>query len=359
MSFLKKINVFRKWATKLLRRNISGKQRFENTGIIEKEAIKRILICRPNHRLGNQLLITPLVQEVSDLFPDAKIDLFVKGGIAAILYKNYPTVDHIISLPKKHFSHLWQYVSAWFVLKSTYYDLVINAAANSSSGNLAIKLSNAPYKFFGNEINGEHLAAKYSDYEHMAKHPIYGLRDFLSTHGITTPNLIPSLDIRLGDSEIANGKKLLEQIASAEAKVISLFTFATGEKMLSPVWWETFYNKLAATFPNYSFIEILPIENVSQLDYKIPTFYSKDVREIAAVIANTNLFIGADSGMMHLASASLTPTVGLFGATTKDWYQPYNNNSLGMNSNDVSQEAIIKEVSAILKKRLHFVSDEV
>jgi ADP-heptose:LPS heptosyltransferase len=37
-------------------------------------------------------------------------------------------------------------------------------------------------------------------------------------------------------------------------------------------------------------------------------FYSKDIREIGAVIANTEIFIGADSGIMHLASASLTPT---------------------------------------------------
>ena len=47
-----------------------------------RNKIKRILICRPNHRLGNLLLITPLIQEISETFPDCKIDLFVKGGIA-------------------------------------------------------------------------------------------------------------------------------------------------------------------------------------------------------------------------------------------------------------------------------------
>jgi hypothetical protein len=38
-------------------------------------------------------------------------------------------------------------------------------------------------------------------------------------------------------------------------------------------------------------------ENVSQIAFK-PTFYSKDIREIGAVIANTEIFIGADSGII-------------------------------------------------------------
>ena len=39
------------------------------------------------------------------------------------------------------------------------------------------------------------------------------------------------------------------------------------------------------------FIEVLPVQNVSQLHYAIPSFYSKDVREIGSLIANTDLFI--------------------------------------------------------------------
>jgi ADP-heptose:LPS heptosyltransferase len=51
--------------------------------------------------LGNQLLITPLVQEVTDTFPNCKIDLFVKE--TAIIFENYENIDSIIKLPKKAF----------------------------------------------------------------------------------------------------------------------------------------------------------------------------------------------------------------------------------------------------------------
>jgi len=71
---------------------------------------------------------------------------------------------------------------------------------------------------------------------------------------------------------------------------------------------------------------------VSQIQFKATTFYSKDVREICSVIANTEMFIGADSGMMHLANASQVPTVGLFSATVANKYKPYGNNSIAINT---------------------------
>ena len=57
---------------------------------------------------------------------------------------------------------------------------------------------------------------------------------------------------------------------------------------------------------------MLSIENISMIQFRAPTFYSKDIRQIGSLIANTEVFIGADSGIMHLASSSQTPTVGLF-----------------------------------------------
>ena len=86
MKIKKKINTARRSLMRRLTRNI-GKS---NAGIKNNQniQIKRILISRPNHRLGNLLLLTPLVQEVISTFPDSKIDLFVKGGVTPIIYIN-------------------------------------------------------------------------------------------------------------------------------------------------------------------------------------------------------------------------------------------------------------------------------
>ena len=47
----------------------------------------------------------------------------------------------------------------------------------------------------------------------------------------------------------------------------------------------------------------------------------------AAYLKCCNLFIGNDSGMMHLAVASKIPTIGLFGPTNDNIYSPFGNNS--------------------------------
>src|SRR3970040_2115463 len=154
----------------------------QNLQMIDKDAIKTVLICRPNHRLGNQLLITPLVQEVTDTFTNCKIDLFVKGNVAPIIFENYENVDHIIKLPKKHFNDVLPYAKGWLDLKKKHYDLVINVDKNSSSGRLSTKFAKSDYKLFGDEETDFEL--KYPDHNHIAKYPVYSLSSYLSKRGI-------------------------------------------------------------------------------------------------------------------------------------------------------------------------------
>ena len=78
MNILDNINVFRRRLTRVLTKNIGKTRLPKSIDLTKKPEIKRVLICRPNHRLGNLLLITPLLQEVIANFPDCKIDLLVK-----------------------------------------------------------------------------------------------------------------------------------------------------------------------------------------------------------------------------------------------------------------------------------------
>ena len=83
--------------------------------------IKKVIIIRPNHRLGNQLLLTPIVQEVMNSFPGCEIDLFVKGGVAHPVFENYSQIKKIYQLPKKPFNHLYKYAKCWVSIKRKKY----------------------------------------------------------------------------------------------------------------------------------------------------------------------------------------------------------------------------------------------
>lgn len=351
---LGKVNEFRRIITNSLTNSlgkplssISDLKRIDDVS-----TIKKILIIRPNHRLGNMLLITPLVQEVQETFPDASISFFVKGGLAPILFQNYNNIDQYYTLPKKHFKELLTYLKSWFSIFSKKYDLVINVAQISSSGKLATKFSRSKYKFFGNEF--DNLIEFSAEQSHFAKLPVYKFRNYIYNTASEEINGKPikEIDLKLNEKELAKGKSLVAEIVpNPSQETIAIFTFATGDKCYSEDWWIEFYNKLLLEFPNHNIIEVLPVENVSQINFKAPTFYSKDIREIASFISNTKIFIGADSGMMHLACATKTNVIGLFSVTPKEKYGPFGINKIGINTNEVSKDEIIETVKNIFRNK--------
>jgi ADP-heptose:LPS heptosyltransferase len=349
MSNLKPINVLRKKLMRLITKNVGKSYTAKNQDLSTNIEINRILINRPNHRLGNLLLITPLLQEIIIIFPQCKIDLFVKGNLSSILFENYKNIDKIIQLPKKPFKHLIKYARVWLSLKKRHYDIIINIDNDSSSGKLSTQFANSTHKIFGD--TSKEIKLKYKDFKHIAKYPVYNLREYLFNQGIeVNENPIPVLNLKLSTTEIERGKKVLNNLVNNNKKTICIFTFATGNKCYSEAWWSNFYEKLKVEYSNYNIIEVLPIENISKIGFKAPSFYSNDVREIGSVIANTEVFIGADSGIMHLASSALTPTIGLFSVTKQNVYEPYGNNSVSINTNNENSEDCIKIVNRILGK---------
>lgn len=350
MARLKKINHLRRKFTKGLTKNVGRSKRKKPSAPIKKEDVKRILVSRPNHRLGNLLLITPLLQELEAVFPHAKVDVFMKGGLGPIVLGKYKNLGEIISLPKEHFKQLPKYISCWFKLKSKKYDLVINTVGGSSSGRLSTQLARSDYKIFG-DID-EKLLAENKDYLHLAKNPVLNLRDFMTDYGLGDKQKpIPILNIKLEQSEIQDARKILEELVGNTKKTIAIFTYATGDKCYLKSWWKEFYETLKKNFPSYNIVEVLPKENVSQIDFEAPTYYSKDIREICAFIANSEVFIGADSGMMHLAIASQVPTAGLFCVTDLDKYGPYGANNISIHTNEVSIPQSVEMIDQMLKNK--------
>lgn len=351
MSLKSTANKVRRKVMHFLTHNIGKKSVAEMQKKAEHFSVKRVLISRPNHRLGNMLLITPLVQEVARTFPDCQIDLFVKGKITPIVFENYSQVHKIIELPKKPLKEFLNYIKVWISLKSKRYDLVINVEKGSSSGRISTILAPADFKFYGDDF--EELKGKFNDLSHIAKYPVYNFRRFLEVlNQQPLQGEVPVLDLKLTAEEKSKGKEELDQITqNPNKKTIAFFAFATGAKCYSTEWWDDFYQLFHPKFNNdFNLIEILPVENISQLERKLPTYYSKDIREIASLMSNCELIVASDSGMMHLSSAALTPTIGLFSVTSPQVYTPYGNFSTYVDTNLQTQNEIIEAMQTILDK---------
>ena len=63
------------------------------------------------------------------------------------------------------------------------------------------------------------------------------------------------------------------------------------------------------------------IKNVDEK--RIIDIMGENLTQTYSFIKKSNLFIGNDSGLMHLSAASNIPTIGLFGPTNDKLYAPF------------------------------------
>jgi len=77
--------------------------------------------------------------------------------------------------------------------------------------------------------------------------------------------------------------------------------------------------------------------------------------EAAACLAQAALFVGNDSGLMHIAAAAGTPTIGLFGPTPADEYAPSGRAALAVRSptarmEDLGVDAAVDAACALVAR---------
>lgn len=332
----KNVNSYKTRFFKLLTSSFKNSKNINQLSKIDIKQIRRILVTRPNHRLGNQLLLSPLLQTIENEFPYSKIDLLVNGSLSEIIFENYRSIQNIYLLPKKPFKHLPEYIKTSYKVISSKYDIAIVGNDNSNSSKIFTRLSRATFKIFSPEKN-----AKVSI--HIAKKPIDILTSIRYKEKYITD--YPKLDIKLTDKEIQNGNKIISSLFPENKNIIAIFTNATGNKKHSKQWWNQFCSKLEYRMPNVNILEILPKENISQVDFQYKSYLSTDIREMASIIENCSIFIGADSGVMHLATTTNTATFGLFNGNTKpEIYGPYGNHKYFIETNRNSVEELITKI---------------
>ncbi|EAQ50014.1 possible heptosyltransferase [Leeuwenhoekiella blandensis MED217] len=334
---IKRLNPLKNRIFGMLTGSFRNSKRINLLESLPRDSEIKVLITRPNHRLGNQLLITPLIQEINKQFPNCKIHLIVNGNLSYILLSNYHCVETIFNLPKKPFNNIIDYLKKSISLISNQYDIAIVGCEDSNSSKIFVKLSRAKFKIYNSGTT------KLNRPEHIAKIPIYNLRKFLGPSDYLTDRY-PKLSIKLSRQEIEKGNQRIKALFNSNKKTICIFTFATGNKCLSKKWWLKFYKELKTEFTDFNVLEILPNENVSQINYESVHFYSNNLREIASVIENSVVFIGADSGIMHLSSSTNTTTFGLFNVTDPKTYGPYGGNNIPLDTNSVKLSEIIERI---------------
>ncbi|MEP7242586.1 MAG: glycosyltransferase family 9 protein [Gammaproteobacteria bacterium] len=289
----------------------------------------RILICRPNARLGNTLLLTPLVQEIETILPGAEVDILTACPAADEVFREFSCVRTVYQLRRYGVRHPWHQVATMLRASRTRYDLILDPCPKSWSSGLATRLLRGRLKlgFRSPEKTRDtcHCVPIEQAPPHMAAYPVYLFRQGVRGRASDASGApVPRLSIALTVRERNFGRRKLRQMTQApdSTLILAVATRATGAKAFPLPWWREMLKLVGAELPHVRVIEILSATEPAQLP-EYPAYLSTRLRRLAGVINAADCFVSADSGLMHLGAATATATIGLFKVTEPSTYAPY------------------------------------
>lgn len=305
-------------------------QRLPSTGI------HRILICRSIRTLGNSLTLTPLLTELARVYPGAEVDMVCRSKIARDLFGGFSSVRDLWLLPQHMPGHPLATWLAFHRMRRKAYDLVIDPDPLSQSGRLMMAMAHArcTLGYVGGRKHGAvtHGVAVPDAVRHKAVLPVYLLRAARGDDPMATA--FPAPHLPLTADELETGWHAVERLLARAGQAprgagprIGVFANATGPKQLALAWWRRFLPTLVAGVPGARIIELVPASAHSMLADAYPSYFSSDIRRLAAVIANLDGCVASDSGVMHLAWATGTPTLGVFSVTDPAQWGPFGGGS--------------------------------
>lgn len=318
--------------------------------IIISDQIKNILIIRVNYRIGNILFTTPLINALAHDLPHAKIDMLIGAEITKPILAGFSTIDKIFVLQRKLLLHpidLFRFVTS---IRAKKYDLVINLNTTSMSDQICTTLANSVYKVGFYSDNGwaplTHTITE-PPQQHTSLQPLK-LMEFFSN---ASKDYKHHLDMNLTIDEKIEGKRTLDTLIGNRkySYILGVFRDARYEKKIEDSWWQEWYDELVHRIPDLILIDILSPEVPMPLNEHVIPYSNKNLRELGAFLSALDLFVCGDTGPMHLAGASLVPTVALFKTTSPTAYGAIGENDISIVINDFSAQEVAVQTIGHLK----------
>ncbi|MEO8747407.1 MAG: glycosyltransferase family 9 protein [Rhodanobacter sp.] len=300
-------------------------------------------------------MLTPLLVELQRVLPEAEVDIVVAGDWGADLFRTFANVRHCYVLSRRMVRNPIAIIRTVMRIRRAGYDLAIDPCEASQSSRFLVAAAGAacvlgiPRQADANSAGP--LPARLAP-AHMAQWPVFLLRRASRHQPAALDDDYPTLTLRLSSDERQWGRRILDGLlrdgeASSGKLVIGVFAEATGAKRYAQDWWERFIETMRVEC-NCVVVEIAPPDGRTRLASGLPAFSSPSPREVAAVIGNMTCFVSADCGVMHLATASATPTIGLFCVSDMAKYRPYGLHNHAIDTNGKEPEAVARLASGLV-----------
>jgi len=289
--------------------------------------VRKVLLVRLRS-IGDTVLATPSVFALKRFLPNVKVDILVEDWVAPLL-NNHPHLDNVIVLER---GGLMKRARVARELRAGNYDVVYNLHGGTTATFLT-RATGARHRVGFKSYQYAQL------HNHQAPSPLllwgqqktHSVEQQLALLGWTGVPVTDRPRTQLGISSEANEKvkQLLAQAALTDRKIALIHpaaAFATKQ------WATEHFARVAEFLSDRGLAPVAiaaPNERplleklCSEASVKITTL-NLSLPEVTALAAHSQLFVGNDSGIAHIAAAVGTPAVVIFGSSNIAHWRPWN-----------------------------------
>lgn len=287
----------------------------------------RILIVRLS-AIGDVLHGLPVLNALRDALPRAFIAWVVEGAASQLL-RDHKALDELVAVPRKWLKSPRVVLDLRRRLRALRFDAALDLQGLTKSA-VAARLSGARRRIGFDGRDGRELSRWLNNERVRAErtHVVDRNLELLAPLGITDP--IARFDLDDAPSDVQRAGEIL----AAEKLADRFAVINPGAGWPSKLWPAERYAAVARYLGTRHAVRSLVVWAGDQergwaeqivagsagfAQLAPPT----SLRELAAVVRRAAIFVGSDTGPLHLAVAVGTPSVGLFGPMPAERNGPY------------------------------------
>ena len=270
-------------------------------------------------RIGDAVLSTGLLGYLIERYPSARLTI-AAGPVAAPLFEAVPRLEHLIVVNKRRFSLHW--LGLYRAIAGRRWDLVVDLRGSTLAWLLRAGERRVMAKGNRHENRVQQLARLFDLDPPPAPNLWRG-----PAHEEAAKKLVPAGGpvLAIGPASNWRGKQWrAERFAELAQRLTAPGGILAGARV-------------AVMAAAHERPQAAPLLAEIPSDKIIDLVGCTDLLTASAVLRRTSLFIGNDTGLMHIAAASGVPTLGLFGPSPIDQYAPWGPHSAVVRTADAPE----------------------
>ncbi|MFL2933851.1 MAG: glycosyltransferase family 9 protein [Thalassobaculaceae bacterium] len=277
-------------------------------------------------RVGDAVLTTGLLKYLIDKYPKARFTIAC-GPVARGLFENVPRLDRVIPMRKGPILAHWRKLFGTTITRQWY--MVVDMRGSALAWCLL-----TPRRYIYKRCNRQ-------------AHRLEDMRHTLKLTKPADPYIwLNEKNDRFADSIISQSDfrpvLVVGPTANWDAKIWPTEKFIELINRLV-VECPLLINSRIAVVGGPGEEDIAkPVLDAIKPDRKIDLVGPIPFLDVAAVFKRALIYVGNDSGLMHLCAATGTPTLGLFGPTRDENYSPWGDHCDFVRSDETFQELSLK-----------------